>query len=61
MLLWQGALYLVRRRDAEDVIVSGGLRGFLSKFVVPSLPAGFYGTASYNRARGELVIVGGRP
>jgi len=59
MLLWRGALYLVRRRDAEDVIVSGGLRGFLSKFVVPSLPAGFYGTASYNRARGELVIVGG--
>jgi len=59
MLLWNGALYLVRRAEAETVIVSGGQRGFLSKFVVPGLPNGFYGNASYNRARGELVIVGG--
>lgn len=59
MLLWQGSLYLVRRRQVEDVIVSGGAAGFISKFAVSGLPDGFYGSASYNRSRNELVIVGG--
>ncbi|TSE28244.1 hypothetical protein Tther_02245 [Tepidimonas thermarum] len=59
LLLWNGALYLARRTEAEAIIVSNGTRGFISKFVVPGLPGGFYGTASYNRARNELVILGG--
>lgn len=59
LLLWNGALYLARRTEAEAIIVSNGTRGFISKFTVPSLPNGFYGTASYNRARNELVILGG--
>ena len=59
LLLWSGALYLARRAEAEMVIVSNGQRGHLSKWTVPGLPSGYYGTASYNRARGELVIVGG--
>ncbi len=59
LLLWNGALYLARRTEAEAIIVSNGTRGFISKFVVPSLPGGFYGTASYNRTRNELVILGG--
>jgi len=59
LLLWNGALYLARRTEAEAIIVSGGTRGFISKFTVSSLPGGFYGTASYNRIRNELVILGG--
>lgn len=59
LLLWNGALYLARRTEAEAIIVSNGTRGFISKFTVPSLPNGFYGTASYNRTRNELVILGG--
>lgn len=59
LLLWNGALYLARRTEAEAIIVSNGARGFISKFTVPSLPSGFYGTASYNRTRNELVILGG--
>ncbi|TCS99112.1 hypothetical protein EDC36_103176 [Tepidimonas ignava] len=59
LLLWSGALYLARRAEAEAIIVSNGTRGFISRFVVPGLPSGFYGTASYNRARNELVILGG--
>lgn len=59
LLLWNGALYLARRTEAEAIIVSNGARGFISKFVVPNLPNGYFGTASYNRTRNELVILGG--
>ena len=59
LLLWRSTLYLVRRSEAEMVIVTNGARGYLSRFVVPGLPDGYYGTASYNRARNELVILGG--
>ena len=59
LMLWKSCLYLCRRSQVEDVIVSEGSRGFLSKFTVPDLPPGFYGTASYNRSRSELVIIGG--
>lgn len=59
LLLWSGALYLCRRSQAEDVIVSNGAAGHRSKWAIPGIHTGFYGTASYNRTRGELVIVGG--
>lgn len=59
LLLWKSTLYLALRANVETIIVSNGARGFISKFAVPSLPVEFYGSASYNRTRNELVIVGG--
>lgn len=59
LMLWKGTLYLALRANVETVVVSGGARGFISKFVVPGIATDFYGSASYNRSRNELVIVGG--
>jgi len=59
LLLWSGRLYLTRRAEVETVVVSNGARGWISRFTVPGLPNGYFGTASYNRTRNELVILGG--
>ena len=59
LLLWNSTLYLARRTEVETIVVSSGVRGWISRFAVSGLPGGFFGTASYNRARNELVILGG--
>ena len=58
LLYWQNNLYLARRTEIEQIIVSNGLSGYISKFAIASSNANFYGNASYNAARKELVIIG---
>ena len=60
LLYWNSSLMLVERSKAHIAISSNKAPGsFISKFDIPGTVDDYYGNASYNRNRKELVIIGG--